>query len=224
MKLVRGSVAAGSSLIYLITPPLPPSPNLASRRQRFRGKPFVNLLLVYSTRPRYMYTRKRGMYFAKRERERDCVPAIRTRDRPIIDVPYRCVALDITSTKTVPSRISTASLRAPRPLPSSSCRPPRARVPPPRSPSHPFGQLRTFLAFSSRGRAFRGKTSIKLVPLERYEALVFRLFRRHPVPSFPSPSVSPSILRSPVPRTRLERASWLVRPFMRDSKIKKKEK
>lgn len=107
MKLVRESIATGSSLIYLITPP----PNLASqRRQRFRGKPFVNLLRVYSRRRRIHENvectsaeeRERD-----RQRERDCVPVIRTRDRPIIDVPYRCVALGITSTKTVPSRTST---------------------------------------------------------------------------------------------------------------------
>lgn len=50
-----------------------------------------------------------------------------------------------------------------------------SRVSLPIANNHPFGQPRTFLAFSSRGKPFRGKTSIKLVPLERYEALVFRL-------------------------------------------------
>lgn len=109
MKLVRESIAAGSSLIYLITPP----PNLASqRRQRFRGKPFVNLLLVHNARR--IHESVECTSANEREREGEIgVPAIRTRDRPIIDVPYRCVAPGITSTKTVPSRISTAPFLLP---------------------------------------------------------------------------------------------------------------
>lgn len=44
-----------------------------------------------------------------------------------------------------------------------------------------------------RGRTFRGKTSIKPVPLERYEALVFRLFRRRLVLLFPLPPLPISL-------------------------------
>jgi len=159
-------IAIGSSLIYLITP----SPNLAfQRRQRFRGKPFVNLLRVYSTRHIHenvecTATEKRGKGRERererkrerereRERERYGVPAKRTRDRPIIDVPYRCVAPSITSTKTVPNRTSIGtSLQRPFPLFLSS--PPCTLAFPYRSP---FGQLRTFLAFSSQEKCFAAK-------------------------------------------------------------------
>lgn len=116
---------------------------------------------------------------------------IRTRDRPIIDVPYRCVALGITSTKTVPSRISTPpSTFAARSFlflsfPSCSCFPADRRA----------TLLVSYELFSPfhRGRTFRGKTSIKPVPLERYEALVFRLFRRRLVLLFPLPPLPISL-------------------------------
>jgi len=177
MKLVRESIATGSFLIYLITPP----PNLASqRRQRFRGKPFVNLLRVYSTRRIYENVECTSAEERERERERDCVPAIRTQDRPIIDVPYRCMAQGITSIKTVPSRLSTGTF--PSSLPVDSLAFPTDRQQPPLWSAPDFSRL-----FIAR-KPFRGKTSIKLVPSERYETLVFKLlwpFSHLPPPRLP---------------------------------------
>lgn len=225
MKLVRESIAAGSSLIYLITPP----PNLASqRRQRFRGKPFVNLLRVYSTRRIHenvectsVEERERdGDREIERDRERksDCVPAIRTRDRPIIDVPYRCMAPGITSTKTVPSRISTGTSPQ-RPLPPFLSTALFARVFPTDRQQPPLWSAPNFSRLFIAGKPFRGKTSIKLVPLERYEALVFDAASV----ALPFPSLSfTSFFPPSVPPSAVNRERQLVRAFTCDFKIKKK--
>lgn len=116
--------------------------------------------------------RKRERVKREAEREWDCVPAIRTRDRPIIDVPYRCMAPGITSTKTVPSRISTAPFLSHPPfsLPVT----PSCAISLPIANSHPFGQFSLgFFSPFHRGRSFRGKTSIKLIPLERKRGASF---------------------------------------------------
>lgn len=144
------------------------------------------------------------MYFG----ERDCVPAIRTRDRPIIDVPYRCVVPGITSAKTVPSRISTASSPLHTPpllvlsLPSLSHPHDRVSLP---IANHPVWSAsnfsRLFIARETVSRQNIHKTGpFRTIRSPRFQVALWRCLSSHS-PRFlaPLPPLPPSLLPSPSP-------------------------
>jgi len=95
----------------------------------------------------------------------------------------------------------------------SSCRSPCSRFPTDRQ-QPPFWSAPGFSRLFIAGKPFRGKTSIKLVPLERYEVLVFSgCFNRPPISRpLAFPHGPPSV----------NRERQLVRAFTRVFKIKRK--
>lgn len=112
------------------------------------------------------------------------------------------------------SKRSLAVYQPVRSLPLFLSTPLCARVSLPIANNHPFGQAPDFSRLFIARKPFRGKTSIKLVPSERYEALVFRLLWHFPPPRSPRffPSAPPSV----------NRERQLVRAFTHDFKIKRK--